>query len=367
MKNDTLTLVGVGDVAPLREHPEEVFEFTVDALRNADVTFGQLERVLTNRGMVQLAMAPGVRADPKLAKVLAEVGFDVMSVASNHALDFSDEGLFDMLEAMSNSNVPVMGAGRNIEEARTPVIIERKGTRVGFLGYCSVVPKGFEAGPNKAGVAPIRATTAYEQVDWQPGAPPRIISTAFPDDLAAMVEDIKKLRPKVDVLVVSMHWGVHFVPAVIAMYQREVGHAAIDAGADLILGHHAHILKGIEVYKGKAIFFSLGNFSADWSPQRVVQTHLYDFYHWEIDPEYTTSGFSIDAQKTIFVKCTIVDKKIQRVAFQPVWINKKVQPEFLPRVDPRSEQVCQYMQWLCRDQRLDTKFSREGDDIVVLT
>jgi poly-gamma-glutamate synthesis protein (capsule biosynthesis protein) len=367
MPNDAFSLFAVGDVAPLREHPEEVFEFTADALRTADITFGQLERVLTRRGTVQLAMAPGVRADPKLAKVLADVGFDVMSAASNHALDFSDEGLFDTLEAMSSNNVPVIGAGRNIEEARKPVIIERNSTKVGFLGYCSVVPKGFEAGPNRPGVAPIRATTAYEQVDWQPGAPPRILSKAHPEDLAAMVEDIEKLRPRVDVLVVSMHWGVHFVPAVIAMYQREVGHAAIDAGADLILGHHAHILKGIEVYKAKAIFFSLCNFSADWSPQRVVQTHLYDFYHWEIDPEYTTCGFSVDAQKTILVKCAIADKKIQRVAFQPVWINKKVQPQLLSRTDPRSDRVFDYMQWLCRDQRLDTLFSRDGDDIVVLT
>ena len=78
-----------------------------------------------------------------------------------------------------------------------------------------------------------------------------------PDSIRS-IDDIKKLRPLVDVLIVSQHWGVHFVPFVIATYQYEVGHAAIDAGADLIIGHHAHILKGIEVYKGKVIFFGMG-------------------------------------------------------------------------------------------------------------
>ena len=106
----------------------------------------------------------------------------------------------------------------------------------------------------------MRASTFYEQVDWQPGTPPRIVTLANKDDLAAMVEDIKKVRPLVDVLIMSIHWGVHHVPAVIAMYQKEVGHAAIDAGVDIILGHHAHILKAVEVYKGKVIFYSIGNF-----------------------------------------------------------------------------------------------------------
>ena len=367
MEDDTLTLLGVGDVGPVREHPEEVFEFTSAALKDADITFGQLERVLTQRGTVQLAMAPGSRTDPRLAKVLADVGFDVMSFASNHTMDFSDDGLHDTLEAMRKNNVAVVGAGRNIEEARKPVVIERKGTRVGFLAYCSVVPRGFEAGPDRPGVAPVRATTCYEQVDWQPGAPPRIISKVNQDDLDAMVEDIKKLRSSVDVLVVSMHWGVHFVPALIATYQREAGHAAIDAGADIILGHHAHILKGIEVYKGKAIFFSLCNFASDWSSDKVAKTVWHQFYGWEMDPEYPTYGYPIDAQKTILVRCTIAGKKMQRVAFQPLWVNKKAQPELLSGSDPHSDKVYDYMRWLCRDQKLDTKFSRDGDEIVVLT
>jgi hypothetical protein len=259
---------------------------------------------------------------------------------------------------------------------------------VGFLAYCSVVPKGFDARESKSGVAPVRASTAYEQADWQPGTPPRIMTRAFPDDLDAMVKDIQSLRQAVDVLVVSMHWGVHFVPSVIAMYQYEVGHAAIDAGADIIIGTHAHILKGIEVYKGKVIFFSLCNFCMDLpiagpvakamaaAMQRSVITDVeidrqnycrIGHYAWEVDPEYPTYAFPGDSRKSILVKCRINDKKLRSVSFLPLWISKNGQPEPLPQSDPRSEEVLNYMQWLCRDQRLDTGFIREGDEIRVVT
>ena len=364
---DGITLIAVGDVGPIREHPEEVFDLTRSILKDGDITFGQLERNLSERGTEQRHMMPGSRTHPRVGKALADAGFDIMSFASNHTLDFSEEALFDTIHVMKENNIGVIGVGRNIEEARRPAIIERKGARVGFLAYCSVVPKGYEAREDKPGLAPVRATTFYEQVDWQPGTPPRIISQAYHEDLAAMMEDIRKLRPKVDVLVVSHHWGIHFEPSTIAMYQYEVGHAAIDAGADIIIGHHAHILKGIEVYKGKVIFFSLCNFNMDFSAARLSEMMFYNFYDWEIDPEYPTYGFPIDSQKVILVKCTIADKKIKRVAFLPIWMNKKGQSELLSRSDPRNDEVYRYMEWLCKDQKLDTKFTREGDEVVVLT
>lgn len=365
---DVISLLAVGDIGPDRDHPEEVFDLTRSILKGGDITFGQLERALSERGTVQLHMS-GFRAHPRVAKVLSDTGFDLISFASNHTLDCSDDALFDTLDVLRKNNILVIGAGRNIEEARQPAIIEKKGTKVGFLAYCSVVPRGYEAKKNKPGVAPVRATTSYEQVDWQPGSPPRVISVANPTDLAAMVDDIKKLRPRVDVLAVSIHWGVHFVPALIAMYQHEVGHAVLDAGADIIIGHHAHILKGIEVYKGKVIFFSLCNFAMDSPPAGASDQadQYHQFYSWEVDPEYPTYRFPIDSKKTMLVKCTIADKKIQRVAYLPLWMTKKGQPEPLSRSDPRSDEHYQYMQWLCKDQRLATRLSREGDEVVVLT
>ncbi len=385
---NTVTLVAVGDVGPKRANAEELFNSTRSILRGADITFGQLESNLSLRGTQQLHMGLGSIAHPRVGDALADAGFDVMSFASNHSLDYSEEALIDTLDVMKRNKIEVIGAGRDIFEARRPVIFERKKTTVGFLAYCSVVPKGFDARENKSGVAPVRASTAYEQADWQPGTPPRIMTKAFPDDLDAMVTDIQSLRQEVDVLVVSMHWGVHFVPSVIAMYQYEVGHAAIDAGADIIIGTHAHILKGIEVYKGKVIFFSLCNFCMDLpiagpvakamaaAMQRTVITNVeIDYqnycrighYAWEVNPEYPTYAFPADSRKSILVKCQINDKKLQRVSFLPLWISKNGQPEPLSQTDPRSEEVLNYMQWLCRDQRLDTGFVREGDEIRIVT
>ncbi len=146
------------------------------------------------------------------------------------------------------------------------------------------------------------------------------------------------------------------------MYQYEVGHAAIDAGADIIFGHHAHILKGVEVYKGKVIWYSLGNFAFDASITSVVKNPFCD-----IDPEYPTYPFTADIRKTILVKCAIADKKLGRISFLPAMINKQSQPEFLPRSDKRNDEVYHYMEWLCKDQKLDTRFLREGDEVVILT
>ena len=384
----TVTLVAVGDVGPKRAHAEEVFDMTRSILRGADITFGQLESNLSLRGTQQLHMGLGSIAHPCVGDALADAGFDVMSFASNHALDYSEEALLDTLDVTKKNKIKVIGAGKDISEARRPVIFERKKTRVGFLAYCSVVPKGFDARENKPGVAPIRASTSYEQADWQPGTPPRIVTKAFPDDLDAMVKDIQSLRQEVDVLVVSMHWGVHFIPSIIAQYQYEVGHAAIDAGADIIIGTHAHILKGIEVYQGKAIFFSLCNFCMDLPiagpvakamaaamhrpaiTDVVIDQQNYcriGHYTWAVDPEYPTYAFPADSRKSILVKCQINDKKLQRVSFLPLWISKNGQPRPLLQSDPRSEEVLNYMKWLCKDQRLDTQFVREGDEIRVVT
>lgn len=387
-KEDQITLVFTGDVGPKRENAEEVFDLTRSFLQDGDITFGQLESCLSLDGTQQLHMGLGSIGHPRNAKILADAGYDVMSFASNHSLDYSEVALMDTLNLMRENNVEIIGAGKDIEEARRPAIFKILDTRVGFLAYCSVVPHGFEAGEKKAGVAPMKASTAYEQVDWQPGTSPRIITKAFPDDLDAMGRDIKNLRKEVDILVVSLHWGIHFVPSVIAMYQYEVGHAAIDAGADIIIGTHAHILKGIEVYKGKVIFFSLCNFNMDLPIAGQVADEMAESigrpsitsvpvdsnnrchvgpYSWEVDPEYPTYAFPIDSQKSILAKVYLEDKKIQKITFIPLWMTKKGQPEPLHRSDPRSDMVFEYMKWLCKDQALNTKFVREGNEIRIIT
>ena len=348
---------------PDRPNPEWLFEPVLPTLKEADILFGQLECCLSQKGEPQ-ASAPTARdIPPERVSALTAAGFDVLSFASNHTFDRGTEAFFETLDTLKKSNIALIGVGKDIAEARKPMILERNGTRVGFLAYCSVLPKGYEAGLGKPGCAPVRASTSYEQVDWQAGAPPRIITLADKEDLAAMVDDIKKLRPQVDVLVMSIHWGVHFVPGILAMYQKEVGYAAIDAGVDLILGHHAHILKGIEVYKGKVIFYSLCNFVMP--TVQGARSPLKELHGVMVDPEYLDYDYHVDARKTILVKCIISAKKIEKVSYLPVMVNRYAQPEVLLRSDKRSSEVFDYVEWCCQDQGLDTKFSWDGDEVII--
>jgi poly-gamma-glutamate capsule biosynthesis protein CapA/YwtB (metallophosphatase superfamily) len=386
-KNNKIILVAVGDIGWRIEENNDSFDGTRAILKGADIALGQLEVLLSRRGSRQVHF-PGFEAsdmggptgwlpNPQGAiQVLVNNGFNIMSFASNHTMDMGEEAVLDTLDILRKNNIMVIGAGKNIEEARQPAVLERKGTKVGFLAYCSVVPRGYAATKDTGGVAPVRATTAYEQVDWQPGFPPKVITKANPEDLADMINDIKKLRPQVDVLVISMHWGVHWVPDLIADYQFEIGHAAIDAGADIIIGQHQHILnKGIEVYKGKVIFHSLSNFSMrrhrDFKYRPISASGRYWVVRHgvraEADPNCPRYRYDINTQKTILVKCEIANRKIQQVAYLPLWLNKEAVPEPLSHSDPRSEEHLRYMQWMCGSQGLDTKFSPEGDDVVILT
>ena len=173
-------------------------------------------------------------------------------------------------------------------------------------------------------------------------------------------------------MVISMHWGIHHMAAKLAMYQQEVGYAAIDAGADLIIGSHPHILKGIEVYKGKVIFYSLGNFVMDSSltktwphvPLRWRKREV--LYNFRIDPEWgVTYPFPADARKTVLVKCVISNKKIAKVSFLPALVTKLNQPQLLFGTDDCFDEVVKFLQWSCEDQNLETKLSPEDNEVVV--
>ena len=149
------------------------------------------------------------------------------------------------------------------------------------------------------------------------------------------------------------------------MYQKEVGHAAVDAGADLIIGHHPHILKAVEVYKGKVIFYSIGNFIVPSSKDR--KSFGLDLYHVKPDPEYPHYRYPVDARKTIIAKCVIAGKTIESVSYFPALINKEVQPEVLLQHDNRFDEVLRYIDAVSKAEGIETKFSVDGDEVIVCT
>ena len=139
---------------------------------------------------------------------------------------------------------------------------------------------------------------------------------------------------------VSLHWGIHFIPAVLADYQREVAYAAIDAGADVILGHHAHILKGVEIYRGKAILYSLCNFAVDL---QMDEAHANSKGFREIQalspgwvPDFDSLyNFPPDARMTVVAKLSLSKQGVDSVSLLPTFINRDAQPEILAAGDPR--------------------------------
>lgn len=372
---EKITLYAVGDVGMTRKDAMTGFAHVMAKMHEPDIMFGQLEANLSLKGISPPMYAGSHHSSENFAEAVQNAGFHIMSFASNHCMFFGHEGLLDTIKIAKHLGIQLVGVGKDIEEARAPAILERKGTKVGFLAYNSVLKPDDWADVGRPGCAPIRVRTFYEPgVANQPGAPADVLTFALEEDVEALISDIKKTRPLCDVLIVSIHWGVPFMQAKIDMYQRAVGHTAIDAGADIVLGHHAHILRGIEVYKGKAIFYSLGNWTQDasltksWPQIPPKWQKIERLYGYKIDPEWgATYPFPADARKTFIAKTLISGKKIEKVSFLPAFVNSQNQPEMLATTDPRFKEVADYVESISRDQKLDVKLSIEGDEVVVKT
>jgi poly-gamma-glutamate capsule biosynthesis protein CapA/YwtB (metallophosphatase superfamily) len=366
-------LLAVGDIAPDRSDPNECFDLIREDLKAADLVFCQLEIVLTEKGTRLPQARHTVRGRPSIALALRNANFGVISVAGNHCMDWGAEALLETFEHLRAQKLAVVGAGENIRAARRPVIRQVGNTRVAFLAYCSILPMAYWAEENRAGCAPMRAWTQYEQIEHdQPGTPCRIHTYAYHEDLEAMRRDVRAARSMADVVIVSMHWGIHFIPAVIADYQREMGHAAIDAGADVILGHHAHILKGVEMYRERPIFYSLGNFAIDL---RMDKAHAESKSFREIQtlnhnwiPDFESLyNFPEDSKMAIVVRIALKKDAVQRVSVLPAYINRQAQPRLLKPDEPEFNQVLTYMRDMSRAAGLNVRFVPRDRECAIET
>ena len=218
----------------------------------------------------------------------------------------------------------------------------------------------------------MRAHTIYEQIEHdQPGTPPRIHSYPHRDDLAAMEEDIRAAKAQADVVLVSHHWGIHFVRSTIADYQRDVARAAIGAGADAILGHHAHILKGIELIDGKPVFYSLCNFACDlrMDPAHAASQSFKEIQALAEDwvPDFDSLyNFPAASRMSMIARLEIERGKIVEAGFLPVWIDRDAVPATLSASDPRFAEVVDYMSAVTAEANLNADYKIEGDRVVIV-
>ena len=363
MKGKSLTMLAVGDL--ILEKPDGEFYLSPVApvLRTGDVVVGNGEIVFTDRGIatyVEMYPSPGCPSGNMGA--LASAGFNVITLASNHVYDRGAPGIEDTVAGLRGYGIAVTGAGMNVDEARAPAIIERDGTKFGFLSYNCVGAPGQWATFDKPGCAYVHIISHYETAT-NPGGTCDVYTFAEPRSLKAMEADVRKLRPLCDVLVVAFHKGIGSSTK-LAMYDQQVAYAAIDAGADLILGHHAHMLKGIENYKGKAIFHGLGQFvpvvagltDAQIKERRISRPpNLSGVYNIQQTP---------DQYLTMIAKFLISDKKISRLSNLPVLVNEQRQPEVVKH-DHRGQQVFDFMEMLNKEEDLNTGYEWEDDEVVV--
>src|SRR5437763_2153196 len=361
---EAVVLLGCGDVGPIHEPMAQYSELVRDTLAGADIRFAQVERVYSDRGELQPHGGAHGRLPPSMASVITDCGFNVVSVAGNHAMDWGPEPLLDTIELLRAKGVQVIGGGRNLAEARQPAIMECKGQRVAMLAYCSVLHEGAAASADSPGVAPMRASARFEPVDYQPGVPPRVVTTADEQDLANLIADVRAAKQQAGTVVLSLHWGVHFVPRIIADYQRTVAQAAFDAGADLILGHHAHVPKAIEVYDGKTCFYSLSNFIMS-SPAKTPEAAAEFCAHYGVtlDPDYPHLPYGADAKRSVVAKAVLTKNGPTRTSFLPALIDPRLRPEILGAGDPRFAEMVRYMEWASDGFR--HRFTAEGDEVLV--
>jgi len=243
----------------------QTFDDVMAITNAADVVFANYEMPLSTRGRPIEKLA-NIRADPAIAADIGRLGLDVVSIANNHMMDYGPEAMADTIACLDEQGIAHVGAGPTMTKAVEPFVVDVGGRKIGFLAFTCLVAPGAgatEAGP---GVAPIHVHSAYEiNPYWQaeePGEPGMVTIRTFADTAEQRFaeERVRALRNEVDVLCLSLHWGYGGLSSRIADYQRPLGHAMIDAGADIVMGNHVHAVQGVEWYRGKAIVYSPGTF-----------------------------------------------------------------------------------------------------------
>ncbi|MFA6135952.1 MAG: CapA family protein [Candidatus Paceibacterota bacterium] len=242
------TLLFVGDIMLSRAVGRQMeknddytfpFKFSSDFLKSADITFGNLEGPISHRGNNQGSIY-SFRANSRVVEGLIQSGFDVLSIANNHIWDWGRDALSDTLTILQDNNITPVGAGENFNEANSIKVVNSKGLKIGFLAYTNLYPKSLEAEENEIGIS-----------QW---------------DVSSISNTVYRIKQnkEADIVVVSLHWGNEY-EINSSQWQKDLAHKLIDAGADIIAGHHPHVAQEMERYKDGVIFYSLGNFIFDQS------------------------------------------------------------------------------------------------------
>ncbi|KRE90558.1 capsular biosynthesis protein [Paenibacillus sp. Soil766] len=247
-----------------RYGPDYPFSHIQSEIQQADYSFVNLETAVTLENEKDTNQIYNFKSNPESLTGLKNAGFDMVSVANNHSMDFLQKGFLDTLTHLDKAGLLYVGGGLNVQEAYQAKSVNLKGKTVKFLAFSRFIPTGdWFAGKNKPGIA-----QAY--------------------DRKPVFEAIAREREGADYVLIYLHWGVEMNNRPEA-WQREFAKQMIDAGADAIIGSHVHVLQGFEYYKGKPIAYSIGNFLfPDYVTGPKADTGL---LHLKLDEEQIEMSF----------------------------------------------------------------------------
>jgi hypothetical protein len=369
-----VSVFAVGDVFPDVPDGRAAFTHLTPLLAGADVVFGNCEGVYSDRPSRAPSLKHFMGAALDRGSMLGEVPFHVMTCANNHMIDGGYAGLEDTLGLLRGQGIQVTGAGMNILEATRPAIVERGGVRIAFLGFCTVYPVGYEAREQRPGLAPLRVRTFYGDPDpnfWEPGIDPVITTAPFPEDLALFRATIAATRERADYVIVACHWGYSSWLEVLQDYELELARDAVAHGADAVLCHHHHSLRGIEIHRGKPIFYGLGTLVHHFTglkigaAERAARRARHgDRASMTADEEFPLFPFRADARKTgvATLDLDLAAGGTIEAGFVPAQMLADGSTEPLRPSDPRATEVVDYMTRITAQSGFDTRFERTERD-----
>lgn len=365
-----------GDLILDEPGPDAYFDPARAVLQAADVVVGHVEVPHTNRGLESSTDVPAPPANPDHLAALPRAHVHIATLAGNHMHDSGPQGIADTVATLQGLGLATTGAGMGLAQARTPAVVERQGRRVGVLSYNCVGPREGWATSRKPGCAYVKVLTHYELDHASPGGPPTIYTFAAPDSLDAMAADIAALRPQVDLLLVALHKGVGHVPARIEHYEFAVGRAAIDAGADAVVGHHAHIGRGVELHHGRPIYHGLGNFvtvthaltvEGNASPERLAWARKrQQLFGFAPDPRMPAYPFHPDSRHTWLASLKLRADGTLQPGLLPCWIDDDARPVPLAPDDARTPATVAYLRQITATAGLKTRYDWQDGHLAVL-
>lgn len=332
-----LAEIGSSTSAPVRE--------ALSLFSSGQICFMNCEMPLTDRGQ-PAEKTINIRANPGVAEDLKSLGVDIVTLANNHAMDYGREGFSHTLENLDRAGIKRVGAGQNIDEALQPEIIESNGLRFAFFGLACTLPPGSAAGPDRAGIAPVKVNFSFEMntnlMSENPGIAPIVRSWAVESDVERVCQAVERTKQEVDYVVVGLHWGIRDlritpIQGPICEYQPPLARALIDSGVDVIVGNGPHCLRGIEIYRDRPIFYCLGD----------LIFHKLPVEHGERESAILQIDFDGESIKPSLVPVVLNDDLLPELAF-----------------DAERERVANLI--VERSERFGTQFRWDGDALHVV-